>query len=143
MNLIQYHSEVMYLPAHTQSNHEKSTFDFFTEPLKFKIHSHKVLNKDILSILEKFSWWNKKFDRLSTGEKQFLSFMRIIQLNPRVLLIDEGLTNLDQEKITLVDQVLTSWKNTTQGSFILVDHHQDVAKQLRTKDVCFTDLISR
>jgi energy-coupling factor transporter ATP-binding protein EcfA2 len=137
-----YRSQVMYLPSHTHNYIEQSTIEFFTAPMNFKVHSQKKMNLEILHLLESFTWWNKTFSKLSSGEKQLLSFYRILNLNPKVILIDEGFTNLDAEKIELVNQSLIDWQKKNQGSIILIDHHQDVARHLNTQDIYFQDLFS-
>ncbi len=49
------------------------------------------------------SW---QVSRLSTGERQRLSLLRTLSLTPRVLLLDEPTSSLDQKMVRVVEEIL-------------------------------------
>jgi ABC-type iron transport system FetAB ATPase subunit len=67
--------------------------------------------------------------QLSTGEKQRLSLIRALMLNPPVLLLDEPTGALDEESVKRVESLLQ--ERMAEGTAILlVTHDQDQATLL-------------
>ncbi|MBL7033156.1 MAG: ATP-binding cassette domain-containing protein [Candidatus Delongbacteria bacterium] len=73
--------------------------------------------------------------RLSAGEKQRLGLLRLLQNQPRILLLDEPTTNLDSVNQQRVEQLLTNWCQREQGAIIWVTH--DCVQRRRIADVHF------
>jgi putative ABC transport system ATP-binding protein len=67
--------------------------------------------------------------QLSTGEKQRLSLVRALLLNPPVLLLDEPTGPLDEESVRRVEALLQE-RMADGTSILLVTHDQDQATML-------------
>jgi putative ABC transport system ATP-binding protein len=67
--------------------------------------------------------------QLSTGEKQRLSLVRALLLNPPVLLLDEPTSPLDEESVRRVESLLQE-RMAGGTSILLVTHDQDQATLL-------------
>ncbi len=59
--------------------------------------------------------------RLSGGEAQRVAMARVLALNPRVLLLDEPLANVDQEHAEVLHEVIASLPG--RGTTVLVSTH--------------------
>lgn len=60
--------------------------------------------------------------RLSTGEKQRLSLLRTLSLQPSVLLLDEPTANLDPESAAKVEQLLQEYLQFHPAAMLWVSH---------------------
>ena len=63
-----------------------------------------------------------RVDRLSSGEKQRLSLLRLLRNTPRVLLLDEPTANLDEHNVFLVEKLLLEYRKLHKASVIWVSH---------------------
>jgi len=82
------------------------------------------------------SW---RIDRLSSGEKQRLAVLRLLAVEPYVLLLDEPTANLDQDNVTRVEDLIESYRREQGAAAIWVSHDphqlQRVAgRRLRIED---------
>jgi len=73
-----------------------------------------------------------RIDRLSTGEKQRLSLLRVFNRKPEVLLLDEPTASLDPLSIRKAEACIASYKQKTQCAVIWVSH--DPAQIRRVAD---------
>lgn len=60
--------------------------------------------------------------RCSTGEKQRLALLRLLNNSPRVLLLDEPTASLDPANVARVEQVLLDYIQLNQAAAIWVSH---------------------
>jgi ABC-type iron transport system FetAB ATPase subunit len=63
--------------------------------------------------------------RLSSGERQRLALVRLLELEPRALLLDEPTANLDAHNISRVEAVLSEYRTLHQPAIIWVSHDLD------------------
>ncbi|MBC8158803.1 MAG: ATP-binding cassette domain-containing protein, partial [Alphaproteobacteria bacterium] len=95
----QWRSRVGYLPAESGWWAER-VGDHFLD----------AANATVQSLLERLSLPGKSLDwevgRLSTGEKQRLSLVRLLERGPRVLLLDEPTSALDDETRASVEAII-------------------------------------
>ncbi len=66
-----------------------------------------------------FSW---QVSRLSTGEKQRLAVARLLQNNPRALLLDEPTASLDAASIERTENILVDYCRQHQVPLLWVSH---------------------
>lgn len=69
---------------------------------------------------------------LSSGEKQRLAVLRALDRRPKVLLLDEPCANLDPDRTTLMEDLLTRWCREQGGLLIMTSH--DPAQRQRMAD---------
>jgi ABC-type iron transport system FetAB ATPase subunit len=60
--------------------------------------------------------------RLSSGERQRLALVRLLELVPRVLLLDEPTANLDATNIERVEAIISEYRNRHHPSVLWVSH---------------------
>lgn len=79
--------------------------------------------------------WDREFDRLSVGEQQRVSLVRVLSLAPTVLLVDEPTSALDPERVELVEQILLEHRDAKPDAraLVWVTHHADQAARVGTR----------
>jgi ABC-type iron transport system FetAB ATPase subunit len=65
---------------------------------------------------------NWTVSRLSSGEQQRLSLVRLLQNQPQVLLLDEPTASLDAENTNRVEQLINEYQDAQQCAIIWVTH---------------------
>ena len=87
------------------------------------------LAEDLGLPAEAFGW---PVSRLSSGEKQRLALVRVLESDARVLLLDEPTANLDGDSAERVEELLRT--RAREGSAILVaTHNEEQAKRLASR----------
>lgn len=61
-------------------------------------------------------------ERLSSGERQRLALLRVMALEPRVLLLDEPTANLDDASAARVEKLLVEWLSGENRGALWVSH---------------------
>jgi len=69
-------------------------------------------------------WLEREISQLSTGERQRLALLRLLDNGPEVLLLDEPTANLDQSNSQRVEQLINSYRQEHQTTVIWVTHDQ-------------------
>ncbi|MGH7571952.1 MAG: ABC transporter ATP-binding protein [Gemmatimonadota bacterium] len=74
---------------------------------------------------------------LSGGEAQIAAFLRAIQLEPCVLLLDEPTAALDREAVTAIERLVEGWFGAGSGerALVWVSHDADQARRMTTRVV--------
>lgn len=131
-------SLMIYLPQKPSFEKEK-VIDIFNRPFLFQEHLGKKIDIDLLKIyLEKFelsqNFLNTDSKKLSGGQEQIVQLIRALLLNPKVILIDEGLSALDESKVKTAEKIL----NQFVGIILMVSHHQ--SHQFKAQDLSFSKL---
>ena len=69
---------------------------------------------------------------LSGGEAQIAAFLRALQLNPRVLLLDEPTAALDREAASAIERLVEGWFSERAGerALVWVSHDHDQARRM-------------
>lgn len=71
--------------------------------------------------------------RLSQGEKQRLGLLRLLSLQPRVLLLDEPTANLDKKNTQRVERFVMDYRAQHQAAVIWVTHSQEQAMRVASR----------
>ncbi len=67
---------------------------------------------------------------LSSGEKQKLSFLRAMVFEPKIIIMDETLSNLDAESEELFKELITSRQREDPATWLIVNHQWDHVNRL-------------
>ena len=66
--------------------------------------------------------WETRLSTLSLGNRQKLQIARALLHNPKVLILDEPVANLDPKSRELVWEYIGGWRKTTGGTAIVCSH---------------------
>ncbi len=81
---------------------------------------------------------NSPTHRLSSGERQRLSLLRLLRNRPVVLLLDEPTANLDENSSTLVERILKKYQQVNGGVLIWVTHDRSQARRVAHRHLRFS-----
>jgi ABC-type iron transport system FetAB ATPase subunit len=71
-------------------------------------------------------------DRLSSGERQRLALLRLLDIGPRALLLDEPTANLDSDSARAVEERITEYQRENDAAVVWVSH--DAGQRERVAD---------
>ena len=115
---------VQYIPQEPLIFNDLSTIKNLLVPF-FKHNKKKALNILKQVGLEKVV--NQRAETLSTGEKQRLSFARGIYANKSILLLDEVFSNLKEEDILPLIDIIKEYSKT---HLVILSTHDEIEKYL-------------
>ena len=83
------------------------------------------------------SFLDKPAQTLSGGESQIVALLRVLQLAPRVLLLDEPTAALDAQATAQIEQLLLDWFNRQNGrcAYVWVSHVQEQQQRIANRTV--------
>jgi tungstate transport system ATP-binding protein len=109
----------------------RNVYENLAYPLKVKGADGKKIKKKINKLMNEFGVENKKFlsaRNLSAGNSQYISFIRSIVADPKILILDEPCSNLDDNfKIKVEDYIR---KYQKKKKIIMITHDFMQAKRL-------------
>lgn len=100
-----------------------SVYENIIYPLK--IRRAKIEEKVVDELLELCGLLGKKNQyarSLSSGERQKVSLIRALIFNPKLVIIDETLSNLDMESVELFEEMIIQIQRENPRTFILISH---------------------
>jgi putative ABC transport system ATP-binding protein len=108
-----YRTKVAYLPQRP-ALFPGTVEDNLRQPFELAIHRDRGYSRpQILSDLEALHWQAEFLSltaaTLSGGESQILALLRSLQLNPKILLLDEPTASLDADSARQVEILLDGW----------------------------------
>lgn len=140
-----YRGKVIYLyqrPCFQGSNVEEN----LQLPYQFHSHASKRYSPErILSWLADVgrteAFLHRSISELSGGEKQIVSLLRCLQLDPLVLMLDEPTASLDQETIECLEKLILSWfdSNAARRSYIWISHDRAQLERVSTRRLSVLD----
>ena len=100
--------------------------DALDEPLRYTIRKHSQhsgSNQRVMELLRAFRLpediLRQTTDKLSGGEKQRVALVRVLQLNPEILLLDEISSALDQQTSGVISDFIF---DSYPGTVIAISH---------------------
>ncbi len=76
-----------------------------------------------------------QISRLSSGEKQRLGLARLLENEPRILLLDEATANLDQENRQRVETLIHDLQKSRRLGVLWVSHDPDQRRRLSDRSL--------
>ena len=121
-NLYDYYNNVTYIADKTSSLTKLTVKDNINIWKKFFISNiNDAQIETALKTLKLDNYLNKKVGTLSFGETKKLEFLRLIMENKKVWILDEPLSNLDEDSIELMKQTFED-HCSKEGSIIFSSH---------------------
>lgn len=111
----------------------KQNISFGLENLKWKKDDIEKRVKELLELLKIEEFTERYPAELSGGQQQRVAIARTLATNPRVLLMDEPLSNLDAKLRMEMRTELKRLHRETRATFVYVTHDQLEAMTLATK----------
>ena len=112
------------------------------QPFAWKTHADKHFSKERLEkwlalLGRRSSFLEKRSADLSGGEKQIVALLRIIQLDPNVLLLDEPTAALDADSATAVETLVADWlaESQPQRATLWVSHNAQQAQRVADRQL--------
>ncbi|MCR5768617.1 MAG: ATP-binding cassette domain-containing protein [Lachnospiraceae bacterium] len=102
-----------YLPQELpEEDKSKTVYEFFTESPAFWEKNPKELGKTAgeFNVDAEFYYREQTMDSLSGGEKVKAQLMKMLMLDPTVLILDEPSNDLDIETLEWLEQFINDWK---------------------------------
>ena len=123
-NLYDFYNNITYISDRTSSLNKLSVKDnvnIWKKIFLSKIHDDQIEN--ILQTLKLDIHLNQNVNSLSFGEAKKLEFLRLIIENKKIWILDEPLSNLDDESIDIIRQTFED--HCSNGGSIIFSSHQD------------------
>ena len=111
-----------------------SVYDNIVYPLK--IRGEQIDRDEVEALMERVGLLDLKDQyagSLSSGERQKLSFIRAIVFRPKMVLMDETLSNLDQESEALFKEIIMERHREDGSTWLIVSHQWDEMNDLFDK----------
>ena len=123
-NLYDFYNNTTYIADKTSSLSKLSVYENIN--IWKKIFLSNITNSQVDNILKTLKldiYINQKVNSLSFGETKKLEFLRLIIENKKIWILDEPLSNLDDESIDVLRQTFEDHRSK-DGSIIFSSHQQ-------------------
>jgi len=136
-----YRSHVMYIHQRPMllENRVETTL---RRPFSLKVHrSHSFSKERIVRMLHRLgrdeAFLGKAVSELSGGESQLVALLRVIQLDPKVLLLDEPTAALDADATAAVEALVRDWlaESPDSRSAVWVTHDASQAGRVAGRTI--------
>jgi putative ABC transport system ATP-binding protein len=123
----EYRARVTYL-AQTPALVEGTVEENLRLPFDFRVHGDRSYDRRrILGYLDRLErgadFLDRDADDLSGGERQLVALLRVVQLEPAVLLLDEPTAGLDEALVNEVEALVGEWLGDGERGAVWTSHH--------------------
>lgn len=131
-----YRSRVIYLhqrPALVEGTVEENMrLPFRLRVYKGRAYNPAAVMQWLAELGRSASFLSKSFRELSGGEQQLVALLRVLQLEPEILLLDEPTAALDDATKGRAERLIGEWMNTANRdrAFVWVTHDEIQARRL-------------
>ncbi|MDF7675624.1 ATP-binding cassette domain-containing protein [Neisseriaceae bacterium ESL0693] len=131
----QYRSEVAYvrqqpvlLPGSVRDN---LAFPFTLQRYQQQKFDEHFVQEALQKLGKKADFLTRDGSDLSGGEAQLVCLLRVIQLNPSVLLLDEPTAALDETSARQVQQLVQHWQQQhATGAYLWISHNDQQCREV-------------
>jgi len=121
-NLYDFYNHITYIGDRTTSLRKLSVIENINIWKKiFLSKTGKSQIEDILKTMKLDNYLNQRVSELSFGESKKLELLRLILENKKIWILDEPLSNLDEETINILAQTFQDHRSK-EGSIIFSSH---------------------
>ncbi len=110
---------------------QRTVFENIIYPLEIR---NLPINDDLIdSYLKHTNLLHKKHQyarTLSSGEQQKISFIRALIFKPKLIMIDETLSNLDIDSLSIFLEWILEWQKELQATWIIISHQFSQLKKV-------------
>jgi len=134
-----YRSKIIYLQQRP-SFASKTVLESIKKPFEFGVHQDKSFDIDLLhkylnALGRSDDFLNKEIANLSGGEEQIVAFLRVLILEPQIILLDEATASLDQETSQQLEQLVIDYLKSQQRAAIWISHEQMQSERISNKEL--------
>jgi ABC-type iron transport system FetAB ATPase subunit len=78
---------------------------------------------------------NRQVAQCSTGERQRMALLRLLQNQPKVLLLDEPTASLDPENVQRVEKLINRYRQKKNASVLWTSHDMEQIKRVASRHI--------
>lgn len=97
---------------------------------KTKKEDKKIKIEKMLKLLDIENLKDKKATKLSGGEQQKVALARALVFNPKVLMLDEATSNIDEKSKKIIESIIVNYNKEEKNTIILISHDKEQIKSL-------------
>ncbi len=134
-----YRTKVMYL-SQRATVFEGTVQDNLQQVFELAVYRHRRF--DCAQIIDWLDQLGRRSDflrlqapQLSGGETQILALLRVLQLAPQVLLLDEPTASLDPDTTTRVESLITNWLRQPHRACLLTSHDREQIRRITNRQL--------
>ena len=123
---------------------EGSVLDNLRYPFRLKSHALRRPTESswrdwLVEFGRESSFLHRRSDELSGGEAQIVALMRVLQLHPEILLLDEPTSAMDPRAAAAAENLIVRWCEEQNGAFLWISHDEEQANRVASRQLRLQD----
>jgi len=106
-------------------------------------HFEGTIEKELSQLGLSAKLLDQDVSQCSTGERQRLALIRLLQNRPEVLLLDEPTSGLDQNAALNVETLIKNYTEKEQATVIWVSHNPEQCRRIATRQLLMVNGVVR